>query len=104
MRKRSTVSIMAAILFFVVAITLPGQSVQGSAGSGGTIGVSGIKQADNTAYLNSYWFSSVEALTDTQMKDRVLQLQTYQIKYQLADIGVLVSSMDSLNGTLPAEG
>jgi hypothetical protein len=102
MRKRKTVgfSMLAAILFFLAAITSYGQSVQGS--GLGSVGI--IKQTNNTAYLNSYWFSGVEVLTDTQMKDRVLQLQTYQIKYQLADIGMLVSSTDSLNGTLPAEG
>jgi hypothetical protein len=104
-RRKFGISVLAAILLLLAAITSYGQTVQGSdLGSGGTIGESGIKQANNTAYLNSYWFNGVEALTDTQMKDRVLQLQTYQIKYQLADIGILVSSTNSLNGTLPKEG
>jgi hypothetical protein len=59
---------------------------------------------NNTAYLNFYWFSGIEPLTDAQMKQRVLELQKYNIKYQLADIGILVNSADAFNGTLPEEG
>lgn len=61
-------------------------------------------QTNNTAYLNSYWFSGIEPMSDAQMRARVLELKSYGIKYQLADIGVLVSSGDSRNGTLPADG
>ncbi|MDF2713541.1 MAG: hypothetical protein K0R28_466 [Paenibacillus sp.] len=63
-----------------------------------------VWQANNTAYLNSYWFSGVISLTDEQIKEKVLELRKYSIKYQLADIGVLVSSGDARNGTLPEEG
>ncbi|TNJ63251.1 hypothetical protein FE784_26690 [Paenibacillus hemerocallicola] len=78
-------------------------SVVGGTGSGGDKpGVA--RQANNTAYLNSYWFSGVEPLTDAQMKQRVLELQKYKIKYQLADIGILANSNDAYNGTLPEEG
>ncbi|MFK7693558.1 hypothetical protein [Paenibacillus sp. HJGM_3] len=61
-------------------------------------------QVNNTAYLNSYWFSGVEPLTDQQMRERVLELNKYKINYQLADIGILVASEDGFNGTLPEDG
>ncbi|MFK7694585.1 hypothetical protein [Paenibacillus sp. HJGM_3] len=61
-------------------------------------------QLHNTAYLNSYWFDGTEPLTDDDMRARVQELKQYGIEYQLADIGILRSTKDSLNGTLPEEG
>jgi hypothetical protein len=63
-----------------------------------------VQQMDNTAYLNANWFSGIEPLTDEQIREHVLELQKYQIKYQFADLGILVSSEDESNGTLPADG
>lgn len=63
-----------------------------------------VRQANNAAYLNSYWFDGTEPLTDEQIRERVLELRQYRINYQLADIGVLVSSGDTRNGTLPEQG
>jgi hypothetical protein len=81
-------------------ITLPSFGQE----SGEIIGVNEAYQVNNHAYLNPYWFSGIETLTDQQMKDRVLELQSYKIKNQLADIGVVVSGSGSLNGTLPKQG
>lgn len=80
------------------------KAVESSNGAGGGGGTGVVRQASNTAYLNSYWFSGLEPLTDAQMKERVLELKQYKIKYQLADIGILVNSDDAYNGTLPEDG
>jgi hypothetical protein len=97
--------LFAAVLLVGFTLTSFNQVVRvNAAGSSSVIETDAIWQKNNMAYLNYYWFSGEEALSDQQMKDRVLQLQSYNIKYQLTDIGKLVSSSDSLNGTLPAEG
>lgn len=67
-------------------------------------GTSLPSQLHNTAYLNSHWFDGTEPMTDDEMRARVKELQKYGINYQLADLGVLHSSRDSLNGTLPEKG
>jgi hypothetical protein len=92
--------LVTVLLSLYVSLVVYGQEATNT----GTVLPDDARQVNNTAYLNSYWFDGTEPLTDEQMKERVLELQKYHIKYQLADIGILISSGNSLNGTLPANG
>ncbi|MDF2721712.1 MAG: hypothetical protein K0Q59_1387 [Paenibacillus sp.] len=97
----SFITITTAILVLLpMSLVVFGQE----AASGGTDSPERVWQENNTAYLNSYWFSGIEPLTEEQMKERVHELSQYRIKYQLADIGVLVSNGGALNGSLPEQG
>lgn len=96
--KRKLVGVLALVAMLLsvsISLVVYGQEATNA---------DGVWQANNTAYLNSYWFNGIETLTDEQMKERVLELQKYRIKYQLADIGMLVSSGNARNGTLPEQG
>lgn len=95
--KRNTATFIAGLLILLASYS--------TTATGGEVGMfESQSQTHNTAYLNSYWFDGTEPLTDDEMRDRVRELQRYGIEYQLADLGVLRSSEDSLNGTLPEEG
>jgi hypothetical protein len=55
---------------------------------------------NNAAFLNSVWFSSPQ--TPANIAKYVNELASKKIKYQFADIGVLLDSSTSTNGTLKA--
>ncbi|MEF3302688.1 glycoside hydrolase family 18 protein [Paenibacillus sp. GYB003] len=97
--KRKAAAVAMSALFMLLWGTI---AVFGQAATGGEEPPQ--RQVDNAAYLNSYWFSGAEPLTDEQMKERVLGLQQYRIRYQLADVGMLVSNGGATNGTLPEGG
>ncbi|RKN86192.1 glycoside hydrolase family 18 protein [Paenibacillus ginsengarvi] len=102
MKRKAVVSfITTAILAFLsMSLVVFGQEARSAEADSPELTL----QENNTAYLNSYWFSGVEPMTNEQMKGRVLELSQYRIKYQLADIGILVSSGNKQNGSLPKEG
>ncbi|WP_276316163.1 discoidin domain-containing protein [Paenibacillus lignilyticus] len=71
-----------------------------TAASGG--GCSSNCHVSNATFLNSAWFASAQSAAN--IATYVNELAAKKIKYQFADIGVLVDSATSTNGTLPAAG
>jgi hypothetical protein len=59
---------------------------------------------NNAAYLNADWFNGNIVFTDQQIASYVNALKQYRIKYQFVDLGIIVDSNDTTNGTLSAAG
>ncbi|WP_162463282.1 galactose-binding domain-containing protein [Paenibacillus psychroresistens] len=57
---------------------------------------------ENLAFLDSAWFATAQSAAN--ITTYVNELAANKIKYQIADIGLLVNSSTSTNGTLPASG